>query len=781
MDVSSLSLASLLGMLLTLISIVSSAPPLPIDEQSLQSAAFDLAESPVTEHASFESHSSAHKDSDVAEGLDLAPDLPHPLVRRADSIEDLSTANPYKYELCCVYDFWKECDIQFTYICRSEYTFKCNLDGKLTWRKDNDECHQQCGCFEPDVVSGDTTTLSRRQVVEAARLEAASPFDYVDYTRRIPRGRETRTTAGGFEMDLAAIASIGGHKSRSVSLEGSDNSDLAIGSPEIVSRAALHNWALACWDREYVPGGEWLQENRTRTALCTSPPWGYSCDSSGTTTYRVQNHEICERRCVCNNMDPRPRCIDTIKHNFIPGCPGVGSPGLRRSIPLGIEANTSEPQLTTDLALSLVGGNVKRAELHNYAIVCATGSEGRWTANATWTAWCTQAPYSYSCTSTGAKFKLQFQQYCESNCICVDVDPKPRCILLGTRAYTPCQNVDGSKRSLELPNNDVNNSDTNPEGTISALMTTATATLDSEAVTQGPAPEDAAWHLFCVGPDTDEEKAVHTTYCASAPQAYSCDTSGQPVSLEVSLRCDSQCYCVPRADEKVSATWELPGVSDAAGARPDPSRALAKELSHDIFGEHEDISTEDVGTVQLFGRDAEAGGMFKRHLYALVCELDGVRDSQITKACASAPRGYSCNRYGHLTRDRYDNYCDQHCACQYMNLSPGRMGETISLPDGGLPVPCAWCKRGDDDTEPTDSLTSIESDKSAAVNHDEVWVLDCSSETGVQDLDLVKRCGFELGSSCNDQGEIHSGRSGDDPVCASRCFWYQTPVMLSEG
>jgi hypothetical protein len=107
---------------------------------------------------------------------------------------------------------------------------------------------------------------------------------------------------------------------------------------------------------------------------------------------------------------------------------------------------------------------------------------------------------------------------------------------------------------------------------------------------------------------------------------------------------------------------------------PDYQRKVPRKEVEDSAGQKSSSAeVSDQEEPEAIGHPGKPN-LARRHNYALVCELEGVRDAHITRSCATGPRYYSCDRMGILSKRSYDSYCDQHCACQYMNTPVFRAG-----------------------------------------------------------------------------------------------------------
>ncbi|KPI44853.1 uncharacterized protein AB675_2722 [Cyphellophora attinorum] len=357
---------------------------------------------------------------------------------------------------------------------------------------------------------------------------------------------------------------------------------------------------------------------------------------------------------------------------------------------------------------------------------------------------------------------------------------------------------------------------------------TAAGETDIELRSASLTKRDSEWGLVCKyqesGDQPMREDEKMTRLCIDPPYGYNCDKRGQRTrSGKQSGTCDDQCFCrnmnpKPRVlgwvydQVPASGSWRklvkaIFGISDgkvdnntiADGGRSEMMDA-DKDNSANVAaipqqanstsrpGAEAHIESDDKATTTYDGQQEQTSPRFEpssggvelmtRHEYAVVCELDGQRDSKVTEACRRPPRVYSCDANGRLSKRKYDYYCDQHCACQDMNPKPLR----VDVPMGSIPNPCHFCKRDADDDGDRESSPGgtelmdgdvVDGEKTS---FDVVWVLDCSYQDGTQDLALVRQCHLERNVSCSADGQLQSEQPSVDGRCAAVCFCYQRPV-----
>jgi hypothetical protein len=250
----------------------------------------------------------------------FSSDQPVP-VNKAPKTDPTNT-DPYKYELCCAPEGTWDCNFALTDTCRWDFRFRCELDGTLTHKKESAACSLQCACFEwteaedkPPVnthIPRAASKVNGADETKAKIIEAASPFDFVDYTRKVPRKEEGETLAGVSGLDTTkelhtepapeserdTISDpIPGVKSG----EEDDEilSDLNQAPADDLSKAdslsKRHNYALVC----ELDGSRDVDVTRS----CASGPRYYSCDGNGRLC-KSAHDDYCDQHCACQNLTP---------------------------------------------------------------------------------------------------------------------------------------------------------------------------------------------------------------------------------------------------------------------------------------------------------------------------------------------------------------------------------------------------------------------------------------------------------------------------------------------
>jgi hypothetical protein len=659
-------------------------------------------------------------------------------------------------------DWWDICSA-------SPYVYRCNPQTmKLTFQQKYQECDNKCSCHDMN--------------------PKPKPLNWAQ--GQVPKG-------GGWskrEIDSDETKA-------NVQVEARQEQPVVIPHPWVQPWPWSHDDGAA-----WSPGYEMVcftndEQSKDLTKSCDMGPWIYYCETDGNMS-SIQARDDCNKQCRCVAMDPRPSPINWVVGQM------PHPPGLRRRTT--IEANTaagisieaeaveeafSNPDQGSESALGLstvglqacdpAGQTFSKLERRHYwTVICNPNDQ----PSKAWTDLCRKEPWSYVCDAGGKMSYAKKFEKCDELCECKNVNPVPN-FPLGKPAWWPNKPGQPSKLNSDL------------ESPQEADISSASASLGKR---------DSVWGLVCKyqesGDQPMKEDEKMTRLCIDPPYGYNCDKRGQRTrSGKQSGTCDDQCFCRNMNPKPRVLGWVYDQV---------PASGSWKKFFRRIFGTGEGSVSDTTATNETSLPDAEAHidnddkaattydgqqeqtsprseptsdrvGLVRRHEYAVVCELDGQRDSKITEACRSSPRVYSCDANGRLSKRKYDYYCDQHCACQDMNPKPLR----VDVPMGSIPNPCKFCKRGADQREdrelfqgstqlPAVVMADLDAKSLSGKKGllDEVWILDCSYRDGTQDLALVRKCHLERSVSCSADGQLQSKQSSIDGRCAAMCFCYQRPV-----
>ncbi|EXJ78193.1 hypothetical protein A1O3_09354 [Capronia epimyces CBS 606.96] len=445
-------------------------------------------------------------------------------------------------------------------------------------------------------------------------------------------------------------------------LAGSTLQDLAKRDGDI---PLANNYALVCEDK---PG----------TELCRKSPYLYYCKDSGRLARYSSGMDVlfCSKNCQCINLSPKT-CIDRLfikAHCYVAdgiartvNGTSLGSVEDAEILPDGT-LDFSQPEISTvsdgqpevstvsDGSHAVAKRDSAAAE-HSYALVCG---------NRDWTSICQKSSYGYYCTSNGALRNTGKEvSFCEEACECVDLNPKPKCILSPYIAAV-CSVKD------EVAYND--------EGQILGHIADASiypnGTIDFTSSTIASRDVDNAgdWVLLCYNPH-------HTRTCNSSPFRYACNknnftsTAQDPVCDEI-CKCSassSMYKCISREnfqtrchieEDKVyeingTLMGNLLGHLDDAVIQPDSTIdfsadtgkiAATKDLSEAVV-QHQSI-------VDISATPVKRADEHKDH-WVLFC---GNRPRTVT--CGSSPISYGCNQSLVVHPQKEDDFvCDQNCHC----------------------------------------------------------------------------------------------------------------------
>ncbi|EXJ88456.1 hypothetical protein A1O1_05386 [Capronia coronata CBS 617.96] len=549
---------------------------------------------------------------------DLAPDL-----SQRDSDEGL-----HDYALVC--DNKKATDI----CAKAPLSYSCNSNGKVTFTDPELFCSVACECInlkpaqrciiQPQVV----TCVTRNGVV------------YKDDGQKIGLVTEALVHANG-TLDF------------SHALSKRDD-------------GVVHNFALVCKDK-------------SSTSLCSKKPFEYYCKDSGAVARKGKYVKFCGYACECVNLAPR-RCVDRL---FEVACKVLGGLALAgNGTVLGrVEDAQVFPNGTLDFshasakqetskvpdpvgnALESVPATAKRDSLaaaHSYALVCGQ--------NQAWTNLCLKHAYGYYCTSNGAlRNSGKEVTLCEQTCECVDLNPKPKCILSPFLGVTCSVNGDMVYDDEGQPLGNVSDAVVHPNGTIDFTASTI--------VTREADDTSDNWALLCYNPH-------HTRTCHGSSFGYSCAnqnmtfTSHDSVCSEI-CQCSnikSMYRCITRSSKHTGChiddnnAYEVNGplIGDVLGRLADA--IIHPDATIDFSGNNgatnapkipsdtivQDVEIEDISPA-LPKRDEDVS----MDHWVLWCS-----NRQHTLTCGSAPISYRCHQalivHDH---DEADWVCDKICHC----------------------------------------------------------------------------------------------------------------------
>lgn len=187
--------------------------------------------------------------------------------------------------------------------------------------------------------------------------------------------------------------------------EDTASSDLDVPLEGKLSDWGSHNMALVCLD------------NRGFTNFCQKSH-GYFCSASGSLMQlaKRRGNVACENNCLCVDMFPKSRCITNLigMAYCARGIEDVEEMGEEESEKTDMVVSALEVPLHTDRA---------NANVNNMAMVC-------WD-NKFLTTRCAE-DYLYFCSRTGELIRGaegQENSACEKNCRCVNLHPKPHCMM----------------------------------------------------------------------------------------------------------------------------------------------------------------------------------------------------------------------------------------------------------------------------------------------------------------------------------------------------------------
>lgn len=601
------------------------------------------------------------------------PLLPHVSVSE-DSAQD---SDPYQWELVCKSKADSDGFVALTIACQTQYRFKCDGDGKLSSRKDNQECKDACECFEwsedegkPPIIDKPPTAGeedSKHQVLEDRHIFAAGDVDVDSQVLEVRHDYAVGCFIGGIEntyLGRWCISSpykyncIGNVMASAkkqetctqycrctnlnpkpkvinwavdqVPASGTWNKRISpdVSEPDSQMLEARHDWAVSCV-------GSDKKENTSLGRFCISLPYKYNCVEGVMIAAKAQ--KACTDFCSCKNMNPRPKVINWA----VDQVPGSGTWNKR------IAPDVSEAQ------------HMREAQ---YDQVSVSTHEVEFQIDSTQTNDAPTGGSDMPAEEASAKKRATAESESET------VQPG---------AETDAIFIDSSNVIVEQPS--------------------AKKTLHD-------------WGPVCSLKEKDgtiKHDKQFTVYCASAPFNYSCDHRGALVSRGINQFCEDGCTCknfnpkpkvylwavdqVPKSGtwakqhKQLSSVSTLDSISAPASVDTEPSEATDSSP--------ETVASDNTEEVQLDESDPqlETRSLEQRHEYQLVCydiEKKNIRGDW-TQICKDKPNGYTCSSEAVLSLAKQYDQCDKRCQCDVVDPKP----RIINWGPAQVPKSGSWTKR----------------------------------------------------------------------------------------
>lgn len=468
--------------------------------------------------------------------------------------------------------------------CRKQlHGYHCTDQGGVNQTGQTDEhCDSVCRCVD---VSISPATCVVPDIISAACYVATdgTVFD----GRKIFLGHldQSAFMSDGI-FDLTALAPSAASQ-RKVVPSSDEAANLVPAILERDSDSDLHDWALVC-------------ENKKETKKCAKSPLKYRCDSKGKVTFK-DPELFCSVACECVNLKPNKPCIiqawmttcitkddivyDDAGKTIAPESEAVILPNGTMDF-----SNTRKREVTAAHGLAnkvpyftrATSNRDSTAAANTYALVCSNSKP--------WTTICQKSTYGYYCNSNGALRNTgQEVSFCEATCECIDLYPKPKCII------SPFLGV-----NCLLKDNVAYDDDGKRLGHISDAYVHANGMLDFSQVAGeqdvSPLPS-RLFQMHCEAENGQRDGSL-TQYCSE--HGYSC--AADPDNVLSSLhhgsqaleQCSSNCHCPRPFPDGAKMTIEERSVSLAHSKTEDDMMQ-----SHIIAPASGVDSSQDSDTYQL--------------------------------------------------------------------------------------------------------------------------------------------------------------------------------------
>ncbi len=541
------------------------------------------------------------------------------------NIADLGTTvalDPVKRDIEVCHDFGLVCGNRvLTGLCQGhEYGYSCDSAGRVTYREKRDpSCEKVCQCINTCPGPGLTKTIpcyasTLPYVQQNCFVKADSVYDHTTGAILGKTSEAVFNPDGTLEYTPASVA-------------------VDKRSPNLVKR---HDWTVVCGDR-------------ATTLMCTGDPYRYTCDATGKLILgKNRRIQACTGGCTCLNNSPVP-CIKA-RLLFVTTCLVVGDTvfdldgtvvgrmtdaTVLSNGTLDFNPSTSVEKRSADLE--------KRQ--HNFAPNCNDDRE--LTAN------CRGNPWGYSCDERGKVIYTGTRNtYCEKVCDCVDMNPKPLCVLspfiIAACAIVDDTLFDANGTALAKVSDAIAHSN--------GIYDLTPATIEKRSTDINLVKRLHAWAIDCEDRET-------TMACSRSPHSYSCNSKGRVTCVgDESALCEATCGCVNTSPLScLIAVNILSHCGLVDNMIVDENGTTLARLDDSII--HPNGTYDLIATISR-KRDTD---LVKRHDWTINCN----DDRENTKACSGPPHKYSCDKRGKVTcdGDRFD-ICDALCKCTDMSPKP---------------------------------------------------------------------------------------------------------------
>ena len=410
---------------------------------------------------------------------------------------------------------------------------------------------------------------------------------------------------------------------------------------------------------------------------------GYYCSSTGQLKHQYNELLSCELGCECIDLLPKPRCLLNIignlncarKRDNKDGFDIVEVPKWLEPQIKDVDMITQETAAVFENLPALRDRNTNFEKRHNYAMWCIHNEKS--------TRDCQQYFGAYCDSSGRVQFQYEKNDICKVACECIDLNPKPRCLLtlIGTincarkrdDGQIVWEPVSDAARSAEAGVND-QVIPCGQEKDFGVQINAMDAITSETAAKSDVVPELRSrevhldklhnWAMSCIH-DPATTKSCHDKY------GYCCDPQGMlSTTRDADETCTELCKCVDLGSKPICGFTLVGGAecvtkrgADIADEWVDiPDWLLSHLESTDFIGGRLDVVIEADQLSQLKERAAIGWPV---NDYALNCgnKLTSTVNCQKYK-------GYHCDATGKKVFTEQDDICDLYCECVNLNPKP---------------------------------------------------------------------------------------------------------------
>lgn len=398
--------------------------------------------------------------------------------------------------------------------------------------------------------------------------------------------------------------------------------DFVNGLAERDQDVEMHDYALVCDDRA------WTRE-------CQGSPYGYTCTINGKITYK-QSLRHCSRICSCVNV--RPKIGACLTSPYFQGVCLIedGSAYFLNGSRIG---DINDAEAYENGTFDFTGTMAKRAQTHDYALVCDDREVTRQCQDAFW---------GYYCTSQGKVRYKRIAGRCDASCECVNLRAKVGACIISPYLQSQCLIQDTTAYDLNgTLIGDIADANILLDGTFDFTPTTT-------VIAKRKQDTEMHDHALVCG---DREI---TRDCANNA-GYYCNSTGKVQRQYIVSYCDESCTCV-NVRSRLGACLMRPYYEGMCLIQD----TSAYHLNGTLIGNISDAIIDPDGVmdfthVTAIAKREEADAS---HSFTLVCY-----DREWTTICQGSLFQYYCTAKGGVKHKRGPHVlCNGVCKCVDLNL-----------------------------------------------------------------------------------------------------------------